>query len=37
MTSLAQIRKRPEWATTETELEERAIAAWNRRANDADN
>ena len=34
--SLAQIRKRPHWATTETELEERAIAAWNRRANDAE-
>lgn len=39
ITSLAQIRKRPEWATTETELEDRAIEAWNRRANDeqADN
>jgi Lar family restriction alleviation protein len=34
LTSLAQIRKRPHWATTETELEDYAIAAWNRRAND---
>ena len=34
MTSLAVIRKRPEWATTENDLEGRAIAAWNRRAND---
>lgn len=34
ITSASVLWKRPEWATTEDELEDKAIEAWNRRAND---